>query len=79
MNQIITWIWRRSKLADALQKFAGGVLVISHDQYFIKAVCNEIWLVDDRQVKDYRDGFDAYKKFAISQNKKKAMAATGKK
>ena len=35
---------------DALNGFTGGVLVISHDQFFIKSVCKEIWVVGGGQV-----------------------------
>lgn len=53
-------------LAGALSGFAGGVLVISHDQYFIKQICNQIWLVENQTVQPFKGGFDEYKKHVIS-------------
>jgi ATP-binding cassette subfamily F protein 3 len=48
-------------LAHALMEFAGGVLVISHDQYFIKHICDEIWVVQDQGVRKFKGTFDDYK------------------
>ena len=52
-------------LAQALVDFSGGVLVISHDQYFIKQICNEIWLVQDQAVRRFNGDFDEYKKYVL--------------
>ncbi len=31
-------------LARALRQFKGGVAIVSHDQQFLDAVCNEVWV-----------------------------------
>ena len=54
-------------LCDALKNFTGGVLVISHDQYFIQQVCEEIWIVGDEKVVRYNGSFSDYKKAAMQQ------------
>merc|ERR1719453_966573 len=33
-------------LANALQRFKGGVVVISHSSHFVERVCDETWLVE---------------------------------
>lgn len=33
-------------LAQALMMFKGGVAIVSHDQEFLDAVCNEVWICD---------------------------------
>ncbi|MEM7710974.1 MAG: ATP-binding cassette domain-containing protein, partial [Pseudomonadota bacterium] len=33
-------------LADAIRDFDGGVVIISHNESFTKALCNETWLVE---------------------------------
>jgi ATP-binding cassette, subfamily F, member 3 len=53
-------------LVGALQGFTGGVLVISHDQYFIKQVCNEIWMVKDKSVTRFDGDIDRYKKLTLA-------------
>lgn len=58
-------------LAQALVNFNGGVLVISHDQYFIKQICNEIWLVQNQTVRRFNGDFDEYKNFVLGTLKGK--------
>jgi ATP-binding cassette subfamily F protein 3 len=54
-------------LIRACQNFTGGVMVISHDEHFIKSVCNEIWLIANRSVKTFNGSFDDYKQMVLSK------------
>lgn len=56
-------------LIEALKGFSGGVLVISHDQHFIKSVCNEVWVVGGARVKRFNGTFDDYKKSTLESSK----------
>lgn len=47
-------------LADALIKFQGAVVLVSHDEQFIKSVCKELWHVEDGKVTCLKDGFEQY-------------------
>jgi len=47
-------------LADALLRFQGAVVLVSHDEQFIKSVCKELWYVEDGQVSCLKEGFDEY-------------------
>ena len=49
-------------LAGALKSFRGGVLVVSHDQHFLAAVCDALWVVGKGKVRRFDGDFDAYKK-----------------
>lgn len=49
-------------LAEAINEFQGGLVLVSHDFRLIDQTCNEIWEVKDCQVTKYRDGIEAYKK-----------------
>lgn len=54
-------------LADALDEFTGGVVLVSHDARLISRVCqeeenSEVWVVEDGSVRKYPDSFDDYKK-----------------
>lgn len=53
-------------LIHSLQRYTGGVLVVSHDEHFIKSVCNEIWSIGQRSVKLFNGSFDDYKKLVLS-------------
>lgn len=53
-------------LADALDKFTGGVVLVSHDSRLIAHVCedeekSEIWVVQDGTVKTFAGTFEEYK------------------
>ncbi|CAN1306746.1 ABC transporter F family member 4 [Linum perenne] len=53
-------------LADALDEFTGGVVLVSHDSRLISRVCedeekSEIWVVEDGTVKFFPGTFDEYK------------------
>lgn len=47
-------------LADALNKFQGAVVLVSHDEQFIKSVCSELWFVENGSVTCLKEGFDEY-------------------
>jgi ATP-binding cassette subfamily F protein 3 len=48
-------------LADAVESFKGGVILVSHDQYFVGRVAKEVWVVANGTVKEEKNGFDAYR------------------
>ncbi|OWM64583.1 ABC transporter F family member 4 [Punica granatum] len=53
-------------LADALDEFTGGVVLVSHDSRLISRVCedeekSEIWVVEDGTVKTFPGTFEEYK------------------
>mmetsp|Transcript_32487 Transcript_32487/g.41568 ORF Transcript_32487/g.41568 Transcript_32487/m.41568 type:complete len:593 (+) Transcript_32487:167-1945(+) len=48
-------------LARAIQKFKGGLLLVSHDMRLISQVANEIWICDNRTVSRYRGDISDFK------------------
>ncbi|XP_064599054.1 ATP-binding cassette sub-family F member 3-like [Liolophura sinensis] len=49
-------------LGKALEKFQGGVVLVSHDERLIRMVCTEMWVVRGGTVRSLEGGFDEYKK-----------------
>jgi len=49
-------------LADSLNNFPGAVVMVSHDQYLIEACMEELWIVQDQDVKPFPGDFNEYKK-----------------
>lgn len=47
-------------LIAGLTEFEGGVLFISHDEHFVKALSNELWVIEECTVKRV-DSFEQYK------------------
>lgn len=47
-------------LADAVDSFDGGVVLVSHDKYFVSRVAKEVWVVGNGKVKPVDCGFEEY-------------------
>ena len=53
---------------DCLTKYTGSVVVVSHDERFLKSICNELWIVKGGGVKvirclnsdEFKVAFDQY-------------------
>ncbi|KAG1365426.1 ABC transporter F family member 4 [Cocos nucifera] len=61
-------------LAEALEQFTGGVVLVSHDSRLISRVCedeekSEIWIVEDGTVKKYPSTFEDYKEDLLQEIK----------
>jgi ATP-binding cassette subfamily F protein uup len=52
--EVIAW------LAGHLAQRSGSLLVITHDRWFLDAVCTQTWEVADQQVHQYEGGYAAY-------------------
>ncbi|KAL6615497.1 hypothetical protein ACP70R_037767 [Stipagrostis hirtigluma subsp. patula] len=62
-------------LADALDEFTGGVVLVSHDSRLISRVCedetrSQIWIVEDGTVSTYDGTFEDYKDELMEEIKK---------
>ncbi|KAF2881221.1 hypothetical protein ILUMI_24945 [Ignelater luminosus] len=49
-------------LGKAINKYNGGVILVSHDERLIRMVCNELWVCGNGSVKSVEGGFDEYRK-----------------
>jgi ATP-binding cassette, subfamily F, member 3 len=58
-------------LAETVQQFEGAVVCVSHDQFFVQAVANEAWVVNDGKVKQVAS-FDAYRQSQLKALNKNA-------
>lgn len=47
-------------LADAVEKFEGGVVLVSHDKYFVSRVAKDVWIVGDGKVSFCDCGWEEY-------------------
>ena len=50
-------------LAESVEKFEGGVVIVSHDEYFVSRVANQVWVIDNGEITRWPD-FAAYMKAA---------------
>ena len=54
-------------LTDALTAYKGGLVIVSHDQYFVQRVCSDLWVLEGGKVFRFDGDFAAYKK-AFAKN-----------
>jgi len=47
-------------LAEALQKYEGTYLFVSHDRYFIAKAANKIWEIEDHRIKEFVGGYEEW-------------------
>lgn len=47
-------------LIDALNKYQGSIILVSHDRYFIAKTANKIWEIVDHQVKEFKGGYEEW-------------------
>lgn len=45
----------KEALAETLQQFEGGVLLVSHDRQLISQCCNRFWLIEDGRLSEWHD------------------------
>lgn len=47
-------------LAEALNKYEGSYVLVSHDRYFISQTANKIWEIADHEIKEFKGGYEEY-------------------
>jgi ATP-binding cassette, subfamily F, member 3 len=47
-------------LADALNKYEGSIILVSHDRYFISKTANKIWEIIDNQIKEFKGTYQEW-------------------
>ncbi|MBX2921950.1 MAG: ATP-binding cassette domain-containing protein [Chitinophagaceae bacterium] len=59
-------------LIEALNKYQGSLILVSHDRHFISKTANRIWEIDHYEIKDFAGGYDEWMEW---KDRKKAEAA----
>ncbi|BAV06328.1 ATP-binding cassette, subfamily F, member 3 [Filimonas lacunae] len=47
-------------LADALNKYEGSLIFVSHDRFFISRTANKIWEIIDHEIKEFKGTYTEY-------------------
>ena len=47
-------------LIEALNRYEGSLILVSHDRYFISKVANTIWEIDDLKIKTFDGGYEEW-------------------
>ncbi|CAG0917116.1 unnamed protein product [Notodromas monacha] len=67
-------------LGKCLLTFAGGVLLVSHDERLVRMICNELWVCGNGTVRSLEGGFDEYRRLvekAIQQQQAPSSGGSG--
>merc|ERR1712151_909654 len=55
-------------LQHALSVFEGAVILVSHDQRFLKGICTKYWALGNRKIREF-SGFKTARKWVFKQCK----------
>src|SRR5262249_26709893 len=47
-------------LVEALNRYEGSYILVSHDRYFISKTANKIWEIVDHEIKEFKGGYEEY-------------------
>jgi len=47
-------------LIEALNKYEGTLILVSHDRYFISKTANKIWEIVDQEIKEFKGSYDEW-------------------
>ena len=68
-------------LVEALNKYEGSLILVSHDRYFISRIANKIWEIDNHQIREFKGSYAEWEDWkerrdkAEAENKKLQSAA----
>jgi len=61
-------------LIEALNKYEGSIILVSHDRYFISKTANKIWEIEDGKIKEFKGGYDEYVEWKARMSTKQPSA-----
>jgi len=64
--------WLAKHLNERWSKTAGGLIVVTHDRWFLDAVCNYTWEIYGGQIEPFEGGYAAY---ILQRNERSRSAA----
>ena len=54
-------------LAEALNDYQGGVIIVSHDERLIRDTDCQLWVIEDQSIEEIDGGFDDYRKEVLDE------------
>jgi ATP-binding cassette subfamily F protein 3 len=60
-------------LAEALTKYDGSIILVSHDRYFISKTANKIWEIEDEQIIEFKGDYTEWVEWKERMAKQKAQ------
>jgi ATP-binding cassette, subfamily F, member 3 len=72
-------------LIEALNKYEGTYILVSHDRYFVNKTANKIWEIQDHEIKEFVGTYDEWERWKAersaieNENSKKKNSSSDKK
>ena len=63
-------------LIEALNKYEGSYILVSHDRYFVNQTTNKIWEIEDYKIREFTGTYDEWERW--KQERKSAEIETSK-
>jgi len=64
-------------LIEALNKYEGSYILVSHDRYFVNKTANKIWEIEDYKIREFVGTYDEWERWKLER--KAAENSNGKK
>lgn len=64
-------------LVEALKKYEGSLILVSHDRYFVSKVANTIWEIDEQKIKVFAGGYDEWSEWKERKRKAESKKSEG--
>jgi ATP-binding cassette subfamily F protein 3 len=58
-------------LIEALNRYEGTYILVSHDRYFVNQTCNKIWEIEDHKIREFVGNFEEWEEWKQRQAKEK--------
>jgi ATP-binding cassette subfamily F protein 3 len=59
-------------LIEALNKYQGSIILVSHDRFFVSQTANKIWEIVDEEIKEFKGTYNEYLEWKERMSKKAA-------
>lgn len=55
-------------IEDLLKNYNGTILLVSHDRKFVENICDELLIIENKKIKNFKGTYSEYNKTKISKN-----------
>lgn len=64
-------------LIQALERYQGSYVLVSHDRYFVSKTANKIWEIQDQDIKEFAGGYEEWSEWKKEKEKERQTSARG--
>jgi ATP-binding cassette subfamily F protein 3 len=61
-------------LIEALNKYEGSIVLVSHDRYFISRIANKIWEIEDHKIVEFKGSYAEWEEWKERREAEKSKA-----